>query len=429
MAFVADVFQSSTGTGTDPIVIPLPNLLAAGMAPKVVFLWMTGTVAPGDNPTEFAEARDISAGRGWAVSAGSRSAYGISIDHAAATTLCRRARARDCVLIVVDVATAAIVGKLDISDMSTIGQLTLVPDDAFPSNYVFHGEVWGGSSITGATITQVSNVASIGTQSVVTSNVPRYIEILGNYLASGTDISTSAVLNVGRCWGPTLDQHIVSLSDLTATAAADTGSYGRAGEVHALPNQAGGDTLDRYSISAILANGFTLNRIESAAVRQFDVLSVAGTFEGAFGVLSGAGIESGDPIPVPTGISAKVHNVWSICAAAASAADTTTVNTAMSMGSVATVGGEHVCSSLLNVEGADPTTAAVGFSRSHLFLDLTAAGAIEGAMTLSAPDEYTAVIPPPADRYVMWAAFGDVVPPATAIRDMIDRRSHIPHPR
>lgn len=262
MTFVADLVQSSTTTGvvTTNIVVALPNLLAAGLAPKVVKCWMSGVPAPGDDPDSFSEARDIAFSYGFAVSTSSRVAHGLFVDSGAATTSARRVRDAGAVLVLTDASGGA--GALDVTDMSTVGQVTLTIDNDFPADYVFFVEAWGGTDITSATITAFNKgTGGPGTTAIATSNAPRYIEVVGNTQASGTNSSTAAHISIGRCWAPTLAQHVVSFSSVHNVAATDSYSYGITGEVHAFPFTTG--VGDRCSITAVSSTGFTWNRIEA----------------------------------------------------------------------------------------------------------------------------------------------------------------------
>lgn len=290
--------------------------------------------------------------------------------------------------------------------MSTVGQVTLTIDNDFPADYVFFVEAWGGTDITSATITAFNKgTGGPGTTAIATSNAPRYIEVVGNTQASGTNSSTAAHISIGRCWAPTLAQHVVSFSSVHNVAATDSYSYGITGEVHAFPFTTG--VGDRCSITAVSSTGFTWNRIEADGTdRQMHALSVEGTFSGSLGTIA-SGIAGGLPITVTPGITARVYDVWSVCTVAQSTSDTASADAAVSIGAVSTADDSHGSVCIIDPDTADPSTGAAGFSNIYVYQDLDAAGAAEAAVEYSGRNEFTAVVIPAAERFLMWAALGD----------------------
>lgn len=398
--FVGDVYHLGYGGASGTFSLSMPNLLAAGERVKIVRISGAGAQEPADGaPASSIGEGDIIASYGVGVWSGAQIAYANFVDTGAATSDAGHSRAPGFIYSEID-ATGAQTGAMKWIPTNAAGDLTLTVTDAFAHTQSLTIECWGGSAITDAAVIGFSRTTGTGSLAVTTGMLARYLETLNGQLAAGTDAAVDASFSLGRCWVPTLDQHVVSYASDDAAAATDAASYGVSGEVIADITPTGGGAVGgRVAVTAADATSVTLNRIESGATTQCHMLVVAGTFQGALGAFQ-TRTDSANFGPGASSFAHKAESLWSVNSPT-STADTSTNSAALSIGAYAS--SQESATALEDFDGADPTLCTVGYASNGVYINAFAgviAGRVsDGTFSISSGDDDT--------NYVFYAFLGD----------------------
>jgi hypothetical protein len=396
--FVEDVVTTSIGSGS--LTLDLPNLAAAGQAPKVVWLYSTGTPL-GTQTIENDDTTNAPFCIGIAVSTTSRVCATYYVDPTGSPIVAF------CGADTSSIYSDAVAGvTVDVDDMSTPGEVTLTVTGTPSVDARYIVKAWGGSNISSATITSFVRGLGVGTQVVNTGNTPRYVEVL----AAPAPLVAHATLTYGRCWIPTLENQMMAWASEDGVTTSNVGSYARVGEIYGEPSfTSGGAVSNRSSITAGSATGFTFNRISDAGdAPTAYALSISGTFDGVLGTV--ATRTDQDAISFAHGIATPVKGLeaWSH-GLAQSTANTTDAGAQTSIGIAATPNtGIHARAvSRMEADNVVGGLVAAGSSQVDLYQSLDAAGVIDGAMVAVTDGGLYMRDPDPSGVFVMLAAFGD----------------------
>ena len=261
----------STDVATTNYVIALPNHAAAGIPPKVVWVWMTGQASAGNG------ADDIVFSYGVAISTTNRCYIAGRSNTGVATTVCSTRQAKDVICAELNTSGAATtVGRLDVNDMSTNGQVTLRVTTQFAASYTITVAARGGTDLTNVALFE--KVPGAGSVNITDPGfIPDYVETIsagGNTALPYAD-TARMTFSIGRSMPNSATNHVVSGTALDNLATSNTVRYGFEGECMAWSSNASTITF-RGAITGPVANGFVWNNIEGSGSRTLMFLCTKG---------------------------------------------------------------------------------------------------------------------------------------------------------
>jgi len=396
----------STDVATTNYVVTLPNHAAAGIPPKVVWVYMIGQATAGSG------ADDIVFSIGAAISTTNRFYLAGRSNTAVATSVCSARMAKDRICAELNTSGAGTaVGLLDVFDMSTNGQVTLRVTVQFTGSYTVTVVARGGSDITNVALFE--KVPGAGGAVAITDPgfIPDYVESYtdgANVALPHTDNARMSY-SIGRSTPNTGANHVVSGVALDNLATTSTMRYGRADECMAWSSNASTITF-RAAITGTTAGGFVWNNIEGAGTRTMMFLCTKGASQ-EIGTLTsqfttGAAI---DPAFPPHGGLVMSH------CEVQSTTDTLQSGMELSLGAFTEPEGlgSTQCQGFNDPDGAVGATAgATSFRADSIYVNLDSLGAVEGELTdndaVGSADTFdlAASDADPVDALLMFAAFG-----------------------
>lgn len=227
-----------------------------GFAPKVVLFFASGHASGSDG----IEAADYRGSFGFATGPSARRCVNGFSDHGVATTLCRSSYSD--VAVVVNSATAAIDGALDIQSFDSDG-FTAVIDDQFPIDLRVHYLAIGGPDLIEAAIGSFQTPTAAGTQDITDVGFQPTCVI---FAKAGRSVNVPPDNVQDSCWGfgvcdSALNQWALAVDGNTGVAlgVTQTMRFLRSGECLAGFNAAATSLEAHTAIAAFLSNGFRLN--------------------------------------------------------------------------------------------------------------------------------------------------------------------------
>ena len=257
------------GTGAATTTYSVTGKAPATDAWKVVILWWGGRTETTDAVGET----HIRPGIGVAVSATSRWAVTAQAEHGSGTTDTDRYHTSAAA-----VATLTIAGAVDLlADFVafTADGFTLVIDDASAAALEVSYILLGGADLTNAEtgILTLDTGTGVDDYTGETTFTPDFAIFAGNQAADPASAATNFRLSIGMATATA--QNVLAINSQHGAGDSDTTSYIYTGEIFAILGAA--DTAsDRASLSAFLADGFQINKIEGVTAWRVHWLALKG---------------------------------------------------------------------------------------------------------------------------------------------------------
>lgn len=413
--FVVDVvtFDIPTSAATTPVVIALPNHLEHGISPKVIRAQIVGIQGPLDDG-----AGNVQFCYGMAVSTSSRRCAGGYSQTAVAPSNVNSFWRNDS--LIATSPGSVVGGLLDVSDMSTPGEVTLIIDDAFPAVVTVQLVAWGGDDISGATIVDLAPTVAGAFNVTTVGHATRYLEILYPAVTTINAIENFAhFFSIGRCFVPDLTNQIVAFRSDDNETPTDSYSYANDVEIVANLSSAGAINL-RGVCTGSLSNGFSLNFTEMFAgfdtFKFMSALAVNGTFLGNMGVFDAP--TDGTVLELDPGFTKISGEFWSHNLAE-STTDTSQAGARISLGlTLAPEGSTQASMGFQDPDAQNPSDPAAWISSdgsggiAYARLDATGIFEAVGGIVAGSPVSPTGVLwqmaaPETGTARIMFAMFGE----------------------
>lgn len=426
-AMAAAAFKTGTGTSAIPVSLSL-----GGLVPQVIWCWFVGRTEA--LATDGVSVRNIIASRGFAVSTASRRVIAFQSVNGVTPGNVGALHRTDGVLLEVSTA-GALVGRLDVTDMSTPNQVTLTPASAFSADYIGIVAAIAGTDIVNKTIFDTTLDTTTGVKTVSTPGFQAsFIDVMSLCMVGAMPQSSTTICHPsqGRGIPSTAAQHVLASVSLEANPT-DTAGYCNESEILAMMLTTGTATI-RVALTGTDPTGWQWNVLETnAQAIRYSALALSGTFQAALNKFVTQFPADPGTWTIQPGFSTLSGLLTFSSCRAENAADTPVATAEWSMGVF--VGPQNaptaLCQGFLDldaVSGSSTTVTAV--RKTDGYVNLASGGTVEGAVTVPVGTDIpgqlflSESVGDAQQNDVVYVAFGPVQasPGGTAVRDMIDDR-------
>lgn len=382
-----------------------PAVTGVGFTPTAIIFWWSGSTSA----TTAVAGQDVQAGIGFTTGTGTLNVCSlVTLDDAADPTQTQRRQDANQCIVVMDLATNAITGAASLASFDADG-FTLITNDQFPDAIQIHYLAIGGTTSAKAggflcgTGTGTADITDPGFNPDVLFLLSTTATDTADAATSGAMVAFSVAVKNSGIW-------TTAFQALDNQATSVSGSHGFGEYACTMSGSSDKSVLTRFTISDwTTANGFTINKAETAASFAFQYLALAGGSWLAGDSLTrtdGNDINTAALSFTPVGVLVASH------CQAESSSDTGQDNASLAIGA-ATGTSARVGSAIYSADGAAAEVCGVSVLYEGILTKPDLADGVAAAMDIKTwADPITFVMDdtePSAGSFFGYVAFGNAV--------------------